>query len=266
MCLSKCSFISSWCKSSSTKVSETESSVTYGTGMSGFLPVNSRVKQGCIIILLIFNTFIDWVLGKVTNWNCCFASVGNVKVTDLVLLIMLFLLWNGCRSWWWFSVCCMRRQSNWNWKSLGPKPRRLPGYAYGEDTEVTETCTYLGSVMLSNGGSCLEVTWEIGLAYSVMNLLNSSIWQFQNLCRKTKIQILVIAASCVTVWLRCGHWRMTWRGIIMPLYQVPLQDHGVLLEWVVANLPLLETKSKCYQLNLLMPTSAIWACGMLLGS
>ncbi len=46
--------------------------------------------------------------------------------------------------------------------------------ACGEDIEVLEIFTYLGSVVHNNGGSGHEVTRRISLAHGVMNSLNKS--------------------------------------------------------------------------------------------
>lgn len=92
--------------------------------------VSSRVRQGCILVPLLFNTCLDWIIGKVVHESFCRASAGNIKVTDLVhvdnpallkeMLEVLLLAvkpspWNLCLlcqnqgpifwglSGWWFS-------------------------------------------------------------------------------------------------------------------------------------------------------------------
>ena len=64
--------------------SGTESVVKCGGGISSFFPVDSGVRQGCVLAPSLFNTCMDWVLGKVADQSRCGASVGNTKVTDLV--------------------------------------------------------------------------------------------------------------------------------------------------------------------------------------
>ncbi len=49
----------------------------------------------------------------------------------------------------------------------------------GEDDNLVESFTYLGSVVHNNGKSDHEVIWPTGLAYSVMDSLNTSMWRCQ---------------------------------------------------------------------------------------
>ena len=41
-------------------------------------------SQGCVLAPSLFNTCMDWVLGRVVDHSHCGASVGNTKITDLV--------------------------------------------------------------------------------------------------------------------------------------------------------------------------------------
>ena len=52
--------------------------------MSSFFPVNTGVRQGCVLAPSLFNTCMDWVLGRVVEQSHCGASVSNTKITDLV--------------------------------------------------------------------------------------------------------------------------------------------------------------------------------------
>ena len=64
--------------------SGTVSAVKCGGGVSSFSPVNTGVRQGCVLAPSLFNTCMDWVLGRVVEQSHCGASVGNTKITDLV--------------------------------------------------------------------------------------------------------------------------------------------------------------------------------------
>ena len=62
-------------------------------------------------------------------------------------------------------------------------------HACGEDIDILQIFTYLGSVVHNNGGSRQEVLRWIGLAHGVMDSVSTSIWRCRYLCRRTKIQI-----------------------------------------------------------------------------
>ena len=48
------------------------------------LLVNTGVRQGCVLAPSLFNTCMDWVLGRVVEQSHCGASVGNTEITDLI--------------------------------------------------------------------------------------------------------------------------------------------------------------------------------------
>ena len=64
--------------------SGTVSAVKCGGGMSSFFPVNTAVRQGCVLAPSLFNTCRDWVLVRFVKQSHCGASVGNIEITDLV--------------------------------------------------------------------------------------------------------------------------------------------------------------------------------------
>ena len=53
-------------------------------GVSSFCFVHTGVKQGCVLAPSLFNTCTDRLLGRVVNQSHNGASVGNIKITDLV--------------------------------------------------------------------------------------------------------------------------------------------------------------------------------------
>ena len=65
--------------------SGTESAVKCGGGRGVYnFPVHAEVRQGWVFAPSLFNTCMDWVLGRVVDQSHCGASVGNTKITDLV--------------------------------------------------------------------------------------------------------------------------------------------------------------------------------------
>ncbi|XP_069979447.1 uncharacterized protein [Penaeus vannamei] len=111
--------------------------------------------------------------------------------------------------------------------------------ARGEDLEVTESFTYLDSVVHNSGLSDQEVTRQIGLKAGVMNSLNKSSWRCRHLCRGTKLRLVkylimpVLLYSSETWTLSCAlEFRLdafcnrSWRRIM----GYCLQDHVSNLE------------------------------------
>ena len=58
-------------------LSGTVSAVKCGGGVCSFFPVNTGVRQGCVLAPALFNTCMDWVLGRVVEQIHCGASVSN---------------------------------------------------------------------------------------------------------------------------------------------------------------------------------------------
>ena len=52
--------------------------------VSSFFPVNTGMRQGRVLAPLLFNTCMDWVLGRVVDQSNCGAFVDNTKITDVV--------------------------------------------------------------------------------------------------------------------------------------------------------------------------------------
>ena len=183
--------------------SGTVSAVKCGGGVSSFSPVNTGVRQGCVLAPSLFNTCMDWVLGRVVEQSHCGASVGNTKITDLVFADDAAILAESLEV----LVMALEALHEEEVKPSGlkvscakTKVQVFGGvldetvlqsvHACGENIEILKSFTYLGSVVIHNdGGSSQEVTRRIGLAHGVMDSLNTSIWRCRCLCRRTQIQI-----------------------------------------------------------------------------
>ena len=168
--------------------------------MSCFFPVNSGVRQGCVLAPSLFNTCMDWVLDRVVDQSHCGASVGNTKITDLVFADDAVILAES------LEVLVLALEAlHEDAKPLGlqvswPKTKvQVFGglldetvqsvRACGEDIDVSENFIYLGSVVHNSGRSRNEVLRRIGIAHGVMDSLSSSIWRCRYLCRRTKIRL-----------------------------------------------------------------------------
>ena len=63
----------------------------------------------------------------------------------------------------------------------------LSGPVCGEDVEVTERFTYLGSDIRISAGCGAEVNRRLGQAWGIMDSLDHGVWCCRYLCRRTKV-------------------------------------------------------------------------------
>ena len=178
----------------------TESAVRCGGGISSFFPVNSGVRQGCVLAPTLFNTCMDWIMDRAVSQSQCGATLGNTKVTDLdfaddvailsesleTLVVALDAFCNEANPLG-LKVSWTKTKIQDFGGLLGEPAQSVR--ACGEDIEVTQSFTYLGSVVHSSGLSDQEVNRRIGLASGVMNSLDRSIWRSRYLCRGTKLRV-----------------------------------------------------------------------------
>ena len=64
-----------------------------------------------------------------------------------------------------------------------------PVVVQGEPVSFVDNFVYLGSAIGSGGRSFPEINRRLGIASSVMNSLNRSVWRCRYLCRRTKIRL-----------------------------------------------------------------------------
>ena len=72
---------------------------------------------------------------------------------------------------------------------------------YGEDVEVMERFTCLGSDIHVSAGCEPEVNRCLSRAWGVMDSLDHGVWHCWNLCRRTKVQVQVPDASSLALWM-----------------------------------------------------------------
>ncbi|KAG0713639.1 Pikachurin [Chionoecetes opilio] len=210
--------------------SGTESAVKCGGGVSSFFPVNTGVRQGCVLAPSLFNACMDWVLDKVVDQSDCGASVGNTKITDLVFADDAVIFAES------LEVLVMALEAlHEEAKPLGLEVSWLKTkvqvfgdlldeavqtvHACGEDIEILESFTYLGSAVHNDGGSRQEALRRIGIAHGVMDSLSGSIWRCRYLCRRTKIRIfksLVIPVLLYGCGREMGLSSSSSSGVAMP--------------------------------------------------
>ncbi|KAG0716212.1 putative uncharacterized transposon-derived protein F52C9.6 [Chionoecetes opilio] len=177
-----------------------------------------RVRQGCVLAPSLFNACMDWVLDKVVDQSDCGASLGNTKITDLVFADDAVIFAES------LEVLVMALEAlHEEAKPLGLEVSWLKTkvqvfgdlldeavqsvHACGEDIEILESFTYLGSAVHNDGGSRQEVLRRIGIAHGVMDSLSGSIWRCRYLCRRTKIRIFKSLVIPVLLY-GCETWTL----------------------------------------------------------
>ena len=70
-----------------------------------------------------------------------------------------------------------------------------------ENVEITQTFTYLGSVIHSSTCCELEVNRRLGRAWSAMNSLDEGVWRCRYLCKRTKVRVSFTGPPGAAVFL-----------------------------------------------------------------
>ncbi|KAG0711040.1 hypothetical protein GWK47_021529 [Chionoecetes opilio] len=161
---------------------------------------------------------MDWVLDKVVDQSDCGASIGNTKITDLVFADDAVIFAES------LEVLVMALEAlHEEAKPLGLEVSWLltkvqvfgdlldeavqSVHVCGEDIEILESFTYLGSAVHNDSGSRQEVLRRIGIAHGVMDSLSKSIWRCRYLCRRTKIWIFKSLVIPVLLY-GCETWTL----------------------------------------------------------
>ena len=140
---------------------------------------------------------MDWILGRMSERSSCGASFRNVKISDLdfaddavifaetldILLGALEVLNEESEplGLWVSGVKTKIQAFN---DILDAAILSVP--VCGEDVEVKERFTFLGSDIHVSAGCEPEVNICLGRAWGVMDSLDHGVWHCQYLCRRTK--------------------------------------------------------------------------------
>ncbi|KAG0720514.1 putative uncharacterized transposon-derived protein F52C9.6 [Chionoecetes opilio] len=160
----------------------------------------------------------QWEYLQVVDQSDCGSSVGNTKITDLVFADDAVIFAES------LEVLVMALEAlHEEAKPLGLEVSWLKTkvqvlgdlldeavqsvHACGEDIEILESFTYLGSAVHNDGGSRQEVLQRIGIAHGVMDSLSGSIWRCRYLCRRTKIRIFKSLVIPVLLY-GCETWTL----------------------------------------------------------
>ena len=156
--------------------SGTESTVRCGDTISDLFPVVTGVHQGCVLAPTLFSACVDEILRRMLERSSCSASFGNVKISDLdfaddavifaetldVLLGALEVLNEESEPlglW----VSWVKTKIHALNNILDAAVLSVP--VCGEDGEVTERFTYLGSDIHVSAGCEPEANRHLGRAW-----------------------------------------------------------------------------------------------------
>lgn len=199
--------------------SGTVSAVKCGGTISDFFPVNSGVRQGCVLAPTLFNACMDWVLGRVSESSGCGAAFGDVRISDLdfaddavifaetlgVLTEALETLSDEAEPLG-LSVSWVKTKIQAFNDILGDAVESIP--VNGIDVELTERFTYLGSDIHVSTSCVPEVKRRLGCAWGAMDSLNRGVWRSRYLSRMTKVRVFRCLVLPVLLY-GCETWTLT---------------------------------------------------------
>ena len=157
----------------------TQCCVRYGGTISDLFPVVTGVRQGCILAPTLFNACMDRFMGRRSERSSCGVSFGSIKISGLISQRMQSSLQ---RLWISFGAQDMLNEES---EPLGFRvswvkttiqafsdtfdAAILSVPVCGEEVEVTERFTYIGSDIHVSAGCEPEVNRCLGQAWRVMD-------------------------------------------------------------------------------------------------
>ena len=153
---------------------------------------------------------MDWILGRMSERSSCGASFGNVKIFDLDfaddavifaetldILLGAFEMLNEESDQLGLWVSCVKTKIQAFNDILDAAILSVP--VCGEDVEITERFTYLGSDIHVASGCEPELNRHLCRAWGVMDSLNHGVWCSSTCARGRKSE-----SSCPWCFLSCS--------------------------------------------------------------
>ena len=199
--------------------SDSESAVKCGGSISDFFPVHTGVRQGCVLAPSLFSACMDWIMGQVTEKTSCGASFGEVQVTDLDFAddAVIFAETVDALT---EALEALSEESEPLGLRVSWIKTKIQAFGdildaaveslsvAGENVDVVETFTYLGSVVHRSTSCEAEVNRRLGLAMGAMNSLDRGVWRSRYLSRRTKVRVFRSLVMSVLLY-SCEAWTLT---------------------------------------------------------
>ena len=199
--------------------SGTESAVRCGSSISDFFPVSAGVGQGRVEAPALFNTCMDRALGRMVDASGCCVSFGDVQISDLdfaddaVIFAETLEVLVGALEGLSAELEPLGLGISWVKTKIQVFNETLNNAVQivsvgGENVELVERFTYLGSDIHVSAGCCPEVNRRIGRACGVMDSLGQGVWRCRYLCKRTKIRVFRSLVLPVLLY-GCETWTLT---------------------------------------------------------
>jgi hypothetical protein len=183
-------------------------------GNSDWFPVETGVKQGCVISPILFCIAIDWIMKNCTKKQLGIKWVGDKILEDLDFADDIALLSSSHAD---LQEKTEKLQFYSDQLGLQINSSKTKIMDYTETTstiilnnnklEKVSNFSYLGSKITADGDTNAEIMTRIVLASNAFNKL-SNIWKSKTLTKHTKIRLF---NSCVISVLTygCESWKST---------------------------------------------------------
>ena len=194
---------------------DTMSCVRADESCSEWFDIKSGVRQGCTIAPNLFCAPMDWLLTRTVHRGFAGTSIGEEAFSDLdfaddvallsemleILLLALTIMEEEARP---FGL-----EINWNKTKIQTTEdtNSLVAQVNGNQVELVESFTYLGSTIHSSGSSEPEIRRRISIARECMKSLDRNIWR-SHIALDTKLR-LYKAYVLPTLLYGAGTWTIT---------------------------------------------------------